>query len=130
MALEEGLLLGFVELVQDAGDGTGRTVEPLGDQKGVGRSDLGDGSSPVSRVGMPLYVAGPIEVGEDAADGGQAQTETLGQFADRERSVAKLLKLGGVAGAEGCLGRRRGQLEAPRNHGRAAVIPPPLAARC
>jgi len=97
--LEEGLLLCFVELVQDVGDGTGRAVEPLGDQRGVGRSDLGDGSSPVSRVGKPLNVADPIEVGEDAADGGQAQTETLGQFADRVRCQVRLAR--GSACADG-----------------------------
>ena len=115
--LEEGLLFVGGELVEDAGDRAGGAVEPFTDQGGLGRNDRDDRAPPVGRVGLPLDEARAVQVGEDAADGGQGQAQPGGQLADGDRAAAKLLERGDVPGAE-----RRG------HRGRGAVLPAPHTA--
>src|SRR5579864_9739821 len=50
--LEEGLLLGGCELVQDAGQRLGGAVQPSGDLGGLGGGNLDDRAPPVGRVGV------------------------------------------------------------------------------
>src|ERR1700730_13635167 len=69
--VEEGLLLGRGELVEDPGDRAGRAVEPFTDQGGPVRGDGDNGAPPVGGVGVPFDEARPVELGEQAADGGQ-----------------------------------------------------------
>jgi hypothetical protein len=116
--LEERLLLAGGELVEDAGDRAGGAVEPFIDQPGLVGGDRDDGAPPVGGVGVPFDEARAVEVGEDAADGGQGQPKSSGQFTDRDRAAANLLKRGNVPGAE-----RRG------HRGRGAVLPAPHPAR-
>ena len=108
---EKGLLLGGGELVQDAGQWFGGVVEPVADQGCPAGDDLDDRAPPVGWVGAPLDKAGPVKVGEHAADRGQGQAQPGGQFADGERAAADLLKRGDVPRAQ-----RRGR-------GRGAVVP-------
>jgi hypothetical protein len=89
--LQERLLLAGGELVEDAGDRAGGAVEPFTDQLGLVGDDRDDGAPPVGGVGVPFDEAGPVEVGEHAADGGQGQPKAGGQFADRDRAAANLL---------------------------------------
>jgi hypothetical protein len=116
--LEERLLLAGGELVENAGDRAGGAVEPFTDQAGPGGGDRDDGAPPVGGVRVPFDEARAVEVGEDAADGGQGQPKPAGQFADRDLAAANLLERGHVPGAE-----RRG------HRGRGAVLPAPHPAR-
>ena len=86
MALRKACCSVGGELVQDAGDGLGRAVEPLADQGGLGRDDLDDRAAAVGRVGVPLDEASAVQVGQYAADGGQGQAEPGGQLADGQRA--------------------------------------------
>ena len=77
--------------------------------------DLDDRAPPIGRVGVSLYQACAVEVGEHAADRGEGQVQPGGQFADGERAAADLLERGHVPRAQ-----RSGH-----GHGRGAVLPAP-----
>jgi len=67
-------------------------------------------------VGFPFDVAGPVEVGQDAADRGHGEAELGGEAAHRERPVAQVFERGHVART------KRGD-----RLGRGAVLGPPHA---
>ena len=93
------------ELVQDPGQRAGRAVQLLPGQLALGRDDLHDRPPPVREVRVPVHQPGPVQVGQDAADGGQGQVQPGGEFADGDRAAAQLLERGDVPQAQ-----RRGRL--------------------
>jgi len=52
-------------------------------------------------ISGPLNQRGLIQVGQDAADGGQGQSEPLREYADGQRTVAQVLERSDVPGAQG-----------------------------
>ena len=74
---------------------------------GLGRLDLDERPAVVGRVPPPVDEAGPVEVGEHAADGGQGQAEEGGELADGDGTAAQLLQRRDVPGPERCARARR-----------------------
>ena len=79
-----------------------------------GRLDLDERAAAVGRVRLPVDEAGPVEVGQHAADRGQGQAEERGELADGDGPAAQLLQRRDVPGPErGARARRDPVLPAP-----------------
>src|ERR1700722_11066224 len=105
--LEEGGPLAGGQPVEDPGERAGGAVQPLLDHAGLGRLDLDERPAAVGRVSPPVDEAGPVEVGEHAADGGEGQAEEGGELADGDGTAAQLLQRRDVPGPERCARARR-----------------------
>jgi len=64
-------------------------------------------------ISGPLHQRGLIQVGQDAADGGQGQSEPLREYADGQRTVAQVLERSDVPGAQGHASLRHGLVLVP-----------------
>ena len=97
--LKEGGLFTGSEPVEDAGERVGGAVEPLPDESALSGRHLDERAPAVGGVGIPVDEACPVQVGEHAADGRQAELEPGGDLADSERTTAQLLERGHMPGA-------------------------------
>ena len=93
--LEEGGLLAGGELVEDPGERAGLAPSSHCPTRALWAGAIaGDRPPAVRGVGVPVHQPGPVQVGDDAADGGQRQAQPGGELTDGDRALAQLLERG------------------------------------